>query len=258
MASDDEKGGAAPQERVDVKARYAHAKELSAAGSLDEAAAEYVWLWQNIFPQEPSLVGVRVSFMAMEMQAVARRHPSARERFLALRDELTPLVDAGAATPTQLGDWVVLCDVVDENARVLEWFDRMGPSASPIHAKSIELRLSRLLRAEGRWADMGRLYPDPLRQLRDQTQMVDRLPGLTAQRPEHAAQMRANIEQHVVAELSALHAALRAAGRDSEAQAVLEEARKLMSGEQLEIAIADALKAAGVDATPGVHGGGPR
>jgi hypothetical protein len=38
---------------------------------------------------------------------------------------------------------------------------------------------------------------------------------------------------------------------------VLEEARKLMSGEQLEIAIADALKAAGVDATPGVHGGGP-
>jgi hypothetical protein len=153
----------------------------------------------------------------------------------------------------ELGDWVVLCDVVDENARVLEWFDRMGPSASPVHDKSIELRLSRLLRAEGRWVDMGRLYPDALRQLRDQMRMLDRIPGLTAQRPEHAAQVRANIEQHVVAEVGALHAALRAAGRDSDAQAVLEEARKLMPGAQLETSVADALKAAGADA----HRGAP-
>jgi len=88
--------------------------------------------------------------------------------------------------------------------------------------------------------------------------MLERLPGLTAQRPELAAQMRANIEQHVVVEVGALHAALRAAGRDADALAVLEEVRRLMSGEQLEIAIADALKAARVDATPGVHGGDPR
>lgn len=100
---------------------------------------------------------------------------------------------------------------------------------------------------------MGRLYPDALRQLRDQMRMLDRIPGLTAQRPEHAAQVRANIEQHVVAEVGAHHAALRAAGRDSDAQAVLEEARKLMPGAQLETAVADALKAAGADAHRGAQ-----
>jgi hypothetical protein len=85
--------------------------------------------------------------------------------------------------------------------------------------------------------------------------MLERIPSLTAQRPEHAAQMRTNIEQHVVAEVGALHAALRAAGRKSDAHAVLAEARRLMPGAQLETAIADALKAAGVDSTAGPHAG---
>lgn len=69
---------------------------------------------------------------------------------------------------------------------MVEWFDRMGPAASPVHVKFIEPRLSRLLRAAGRWADMGRLYRDPLGQLRDHTRMLERLPGLTAQRARGA------------------------------------------------------------------------
>ena len=234
---------------AEAKRRYAEAGEHLAAGRLDEATAEFVWLRQSIVAEGPSLVGVRVSFMANQMQGLAKQHPPAREQFLALRDQLTPSVDAGTATPMDLQDWVVLCDVLDENARVVEWFDRMGPAASPVHMKFIEPRLSRLLRAARRWSDMGRLYRDPLRQLRDQTQMLERLPGLTAQRPELAAQRRTNIEQHVVVEVGALHAALRAAGRDADALAVLEEARRLMPGAPLETAVADALKAARIEAT---------
>ncbi len=140
-----------------AKRRYAEAGEHLAAGRLDEATAELVWLWQNIVADGPALVGVRVSFMANQMRGLAKQHPLAR--------------------------------------------------------------------------DVGRLHRDPLRQLRDQTQRLERLPGLTAHRPELAAQTRTDI------------------GRDADALAVLEEARRLMPGAPLEAAVADALKAARIEAT---------
>jgi hypothetical protein len=143
---------------VEAKRRYAEANEHVAAGRLDDATAQFVWLWQNIVAEGPSLVGVRVSFMANQMQSLARRHPPAREQFLDLREELAPSVDGGAAMPTDLQDW-----------------------SSP--------------------------------------------------------------------EVGALHAALRAAGRNADALAVLDEARRLMPGAQLEASIADALKAARIEAT---------
>jgi hypothetical protein len=230
----------------DAKERYAAAREHVAAGRLDEATMELVWLWQNIFPEEPSLVGVRVSFMANLMQGLARRHPRAREQFHVLRDKLTTRVDAGTATPVELQDWVALCDVLDDNSRVVNWYDRMGTTVSPTHIKCIEPRLSRLLQGEKRWADLGGVYTDPLRDLRDKARLLEHIPNLAARSPEHAVQARASIEQHVVGEIAALHTALCAAGRDAEASGVLEEARKIVPGESLDAAISKARKDAGL------------
>ena len=75
------------------------------------------------------------------------------------------LVDSGAATPDQLQDWAVLCRVVQESKRVLEWFDRLGPSyvPGPEHQWVMECCVMPLLKMRHRWADVGRLYVEPLR-----------------------------------------------------------------------------------------------
>ena len=44
-------------ERSDMRARYADAQELLAAGRFDEATAELVWFWQHVVEYEPSAAG---------------------------------------------------------------------------------------------------------------------------------------------------------------------------------------------------------
>src|ERR1039457_1826720 len=83
---------------TDMRTRYAEARALLDAGRFDEATAEFIWLWQHIGEYEPSAVCVRVSIIASALDILAREHPPARERLVALRDELTPVIDSGAAT----------------------------------------------------------------------------------------------------------------------------------------------------------------
>jgi hypothetical protein len=96
-------GGAANP--VDVQARYANATKLLAAGQLDEATTEFVWLWENMLGLAPHMVGVRGSFMVMVLQQLVARHPPARACFLAFRDALTAVVEAGAPMLHQFFDW---------------------------------------------------------------------------------------------------------------------------------------------------------
>jgi hypothetical protein len=235
-------------ETLDVKARYAHAKALLAAGKLDKATTEFVWLWQHMLEHQPSMCGVRVSFMAATLQTLAKKHPPARARFRALRDELNRVVDSGTPDRKQLQDWAVLCKVVGQNNRVLQWFDRTGPNFEPPreHRWVIDCSVIPLLKRQNRWADIGRLYRNrnPLHVVRSASAIVADMPRIVAKHPKSAAEIRKSIERHFLGTVGTLCASLCAASHDIDAQEVFEEARKTMPGERLDKAIMAALKAA--------------
>jgi hypothetical protein len=234
-------------ERLDMRVRYADAQALLTDGRLDEATSELIWLWQHMVTHEPSAAGVRVSFVAAALEFLAREHPPARERLVALRDALAPVIHAGAATSDQLQDWAVLCRVVQESKRVLEWFDRLGPSyvPQPEHRWVMECCVIPMLKRLERWADVGRLYLEPLRILESLHEMLTDIPSIAAQHRGSASSIRASIEQGALGDIATMYACLRAARRDADAASVLEKARKLMPGEPLERAVADALSATG-------------
>jgi hypothetical protein len=224
---------------VDVQARYADARKLLSAGQLVEATTEFVWLWENMLQLAPHMVGVRASFMVMSLQMLVARHPPARERFLAFREALTTVVEAGAPVLQQFNDWASLCKALGEEGHVLAWFDRQGPGYAPPTelAGVVELQVVPLLRAKGRWADIGRLFRDPVLQVRQQQRMMSSVPMVTAQHPERAAEISRSMEQTAVARIALVYGALRAAGRSFEAEVVLSEARAVMPGPALEAAV---------------------
>jgi hypothetical protein len=235
-------------EPVDVKLRYARARKLLHDGAFDEATTEFVWLWQHMLEHDMAMVGVRLSFMASLLTTLTAKHPPARERFTALRDSLGILVEAGSSSWMQLQDWAVLSKVLGETDRVVEWFDRQGAGydLASQSARVMTNQLVPLLQAKGRWADIGRLYSEPLQLVQQQYKMVTDIPRLTAGQPESAAEISRSIEQHFLSRVAELYAALRAAGREADSQVVLDEARRLMPGDALEAAVAGTLKDAGL------------
>ena len=86
-----------PDGPVDIRARRNLARKLSQSGLAAEAAAEYLWLWDNMLKHQPSMSGVRVSFMAGEMTRLASGHEVAKAEFTKLRDRYRPRIDTGKA-----------------------------------------------------------------------------------------------------------------------------------------------------------------
>jgi hypothetical protein len=136
--------------------------------------------------------------MVMLLQQLVTRHPPARERFLAFREALTAAVEAGAPMLQQFFDWASLCKSLGEEDRILAWFDTKGPRYEPPRdlAGIVEMQVVPLLRAKGRWADIGRLYRDPLQVVRHQQQMLSRIPMLTAQRLERRRSLQARTRKN--------------------------------------------------------------
>lgn len=223
---------AGPDGKVDVEARMRLANDLARSTKpqdLDLAVDEYVWLWDNMLAHRDSMYGVRLSFMAGDMERLARKHPRAKAEFVKLRD-------AAEANLRKDPDWRVLTDwvvlnlrVLDDQEPVLAWFDRV--SKQPDSAQTLD-RFSRdlipLLTERGRWADAGGLMKKPVV---DATRALDifemtppTMPPASmpeADRENLKRRLDASRRTQVGEQLGRVHAALCAAGRDEDAKKVL-------------------------------------
>ena len=142
---------------VDVEARLRLARELGRRGDFDEATDEFVWLWDNMLRFDPSMYGVRLSFMVADMQHLATTHEPAREAFKALRDRYDPLPTSDSR---DMLDWARLNVVIGDQAATLVWFDRFKEELAGAGAvKSLELDLFPLLAARERWDDIASVFP---------------------------------------------------------------------------------------------------
>jgi thioredoxin 1 len=133
----------------DAMLRLEYARMLVAAGRLDEATSEYVWLWRH---------GRHlVLAYAFDLWRIAGAHPPARIAIGQMRDELAP---AAAPSLENLRDWLLLNDILGEARRSLQWFDDCYGSLANRHEVSslVESTVGPLLIGANRWRDAHAMY----------------------------------------------------------------------------------------------------
>jgi hypothetical protein len=225
----------------DMQGRLSFAKQLLQDEEYAKAAEHYVWLWHNIERVDPDMSGVRVSFMAGEIKKLVTAFPPARESFTAIRDEAGAAADAVPTSTDKRLDWIVLNNILDDEQSTLAWYDgiKTDPLAEPI-VRGVGRFLIDLLKARGRWADVGRLYKNPLKELAFHHELVAHsdLPMMAELLPKEAfdqVKEVMNAQFHKAA--AELYASLRAAGRTADAKAVHEEALRLDPSEEMKRAL---------------------
>lgn len=223
---------------TNVQVRMSFARSLVEAGELGEATTEYVWLWMHMLEHEPTMIGVRHSFLLAELKELVSRHPPARDAFAALRDAAAPPAE-GMPSRDALRDWFTLNEVLDDKLATLAWFDvvRTRLDATSPLVPVVELRVVPMLIESGRWNDVAALYPAPRATLAETAQRNAR--AMEYVPPEHADRLRQHMAESLRETAARLVRALREAGRIDEANAVIEDARGLDDSVEMEAALAD-------------------
>jgi thiol-disulfide isomerase/thioredoxin len=216
---------------MSMQDRMKLAEELAEAGEVDQAADEYVWLWGNMESFQRSMSGVRVSFMAGDMQRLAEDHPAAMAKFRALRDsawgEFENKGIAAEFRERAIGDWAHLNRVVGESDRTLAWYDdAAGKPENAEFVREISNQLERLFEEAGRWADLGRSLKTPAEEIESSHRIIDfeRARAKSEDRRPMAATIRQVNERKFRDDMGRAHAAYLAAGREDDASAVAEGA----------------------------------
>lgn len=224
--------------RMNMQDRLTAARDLMDAEKFDNATKEYLWLWKNMLAKDPAMYGVRLSFMASDMTRLANEHKPAKDAFIQVRDETEARLRSPEKTFEDLNDWMVLNDVVGQNVKTLEWFDRVknDPDVGPTFDR-VGFRLTELLEKHERWADFGKLTKNPVTKLRQDHAMWAQIPPI----PNADAEMKAHLKQlqadNFRTTASRIYAGQLAAGRDGEADKVLAEAIKLDDTPEMRVAL---------------------
>jgi hypothetical protein len=226
----------------DADGRHTLAQCLLHTRRFEESLEHFVWLWLHMDEVQPSMSGVRVSFLAGEIADLCQELPVARERFCALRDEsdaaARSATDARAVARARF-DWVVLNQSLGETERTLSWFDGLNAGEQAGVSGAVVFRLLPLLIERERWADAGRLIRDPLEKLDTRAAMLHM--GLTYPMPDTIASHRGALHRSMLdglrKEAAQLLRCLRAAGREVEAAAVKRKALELDDSAEMRAAL---------------------
>jgi hypothetical protein len=234
----------------DMERRLRAARDLLAAGRDEEATVEFIWLWENMDRIEPSMDGVRVSFMAENIRTLVDRHEAARALFAHIRDRSASLADVDLTTARQRHDWMVLNDILSEPARTLSWFDQVkNDDRYATVLDRCDFRLGKLLTAEGRFADLGRLYKDPVATFVKQHHNYTPPPNISTEPgPEVSEKVRpvmrkmlqsilAGMSKYLIEDAELMVKCLVAAGRKAEADALEREARRIDPSDEMRAAL---------------------
>lgn len=219
----------------DMSLRLRLAGAMLETGRLEEATEEYAWLWKNMVQVEPAMVGVRGSFLISQIFDLVTRHDGARRRFEATRDEL----QSSPSFQEDPVDWVLLNQALGDEERTLSWVDSIkdAPALRRVLGRAA-VHVERLLIANERWADFGRLYPEAAEEFERRGKML-LVPPPIVQDPD--AEMReamlASLQQHVRTMAGQFMKGLHAAGRDDEARRVFTIATSLDPGPEMRSAV---------------------
>lgn len=141
--------------------RITKSREKLAAGQKAEALEDFAWLWENLEKAGPDLAQMKTTMIAFEVKRLCVSYPPAKAKFGAIRD--------AAEKAGNRRDWLIINDMLGENARTLAWFDKV--KGDPEQKEAIEKnydQLERILFNESRWTDAAKyLYVDPVARVND-------------------------------------------------------------------------------------------
>jgi hypothetical protein len=158
-----------------------------------------------------------------------------------LRTKTREAADRSPLSTDHRGDWIALNKVLGDERDTIVWFDTIKvDSDAAVMLDRLSPLLLEPLKSRGRWADIGRLYRDPLDELaRQHATMTSRLASSSDDVDARSlANNRVVAFERFRAAATTIFAALLAAGRSTEAKALLEEASRLDPSDAMRQALA--------------------
>lgn len=233
-----------PGEKADMQARLSLARDLINQRKLDDATDEFVWLWNHMLEHQPSMHGVRLSFMASDMKRLAEAHAPAKKAFTELRDALTPAVNGENPQREQVADWMELCKIVGDDAVVMDWFPKALDNRI---ARSLLERswheLFAIFAQNNRAGELIKLFPDPMAEADRQIKRLDHMAEQIARAdfPEdRRKEMQEPLSRLRNSNLARLYAVCLAADRDDDATNIAEMLLKIEGNESAGVELAHA------------------
>jgi len=127
----------------DPSARMQFGVALAQKGRDAEALAEYLWCFDHGAEASPAFVGVRVSFLLMNIKNLAAQYPPARQALETRRDERQAKVEAGSTDAQTITDLISLDNYLDQKEKNFAVFDRL-PAGSKTRELISEHRIRRI------------------------------------------------------------------------------------------------------------------
>jgi thiol-disulfide isomerase/thioredoxin len=136
----------------DPSARMQFGVVLAQKGKDAEALTEYLWCFDHGLEASPAFVGVRLSFLLMDIKNLAAHYPPAQQALETRRDERQTKVAAGSTNFQTVQDLVSLNQSLGQGEKNLAVFDEL-PAGSGTRAVVASLLTDQLLEAK-RYADV--------------------------------------------------------------------------------------------------------
>lgn len=228
---------------MSVDERMELANSLRDQEKFEAAAEQYEWLWKNMVTQQPSMLGVRGSFLASDIERLCEQHEPSKKRFAAIRDEVEARLKGENKTWDDLNDWLVLNKIVSDDQRTLAWVDRIkGDDEGKKTLARLAYRVDDLLEKHERWADLGAITREPIRKLEEEHSFIKMSTGRSlpaSMSDDDRKQMEAYAWQRFRDKAGMIHASLLAAGREDDAKAVAARAAALDPSDDMQKALTD-------------------
>ena len=136
----------------DPNARMQFGVALAQKGKDAEALSEYLWCFDHGLEASPAFVGVRVSFLLMNIKNLAAHYPPAQQALETRRDELQAKVSAGSTDSHSIQDLVSLNKALGQEEKNLAVFDQL-PAGSKTRDLISSMLTDQFLEAK-RYADV--------------------------------------------------------------------------------------------------------
>jgi len=208
-------------ERRDLARRHLH------EGQWSEALGHYLWVWDHMLEIQPTMYGVRHSFLKSELTRLISADQPSRLAFTAKRDVIAPPLDRLA--DESIFDWFTLNDALGDGDATLAWWDACDKRHyNQQHLRRLFMDLVPLFVAKERWAEVGATIDDGVA---DVVKLFDRLAERREELPHKirggdVADLMELFVERTRDECGVIVRGLRAAGRGDEANATAAEARR--------------------------------
>lgn len=208
-------------ERMNLARRSLHDKQWR------EALGHYLWVWDHMLEIQPTMYGVRHSFLKSELARLISADQQSRRAFAAKRDAIAPPLDRLA--DVTIFDWLTLNEALGDVDATLAWCDACDKRHyNKQHLQRLSMDLVPLFVAKERWADVGKTIDD---EVADVVNLFEQLEERRRELPHKArrgdvADLLEMFVERTRDECRVIVKGLRAAGRGEEADAAVAEARR--------------------------------